>query len=107
MTQIIDTSSDQAQARTTALQRTGINLYRYDTYASTKSDNLTVYKFWITRKDERIKERLQEIMTLTTLNQCAPDRAPLDIPLRQRLTLPRDWSDFLAHEYMSREQDSC
>ena len=80
-----NTSSDLARAPTTALQRIGINLYRYVMSASTSSDNSMVYNFWITRKDERKKERLQEIMTATALNQRAPNRAPLDILLSQRL----------------------
>ena len=41
--------------------------------------------FWITKKDERKKERARDIMTPTTLNRHALDCAPLDIPLPQRL----------------------
>ena len=41
--------------------------------------------FWITRKDERKKERARDIMTPTALNWRALNCAPLDILLHQRL----------------------
>ena len=45
MHSLTDTSSALARAPITALQHTGINLYRHTTHASTSSDNPILFEF--------------------------------------------------------------
>ena len=85
MHNLTDTSLVRAWARTTALQRIGINLYRYVTQASADSDNSILFEFLDYEKRRARKKLSRDIITPTALNRCALDCAPLDIPLSQRL----------------------
>ena len=58
MHNLTDTSLVRARARTTALQRIGINLYRYTTQASTStsSDNLILFEL-LDYEKRRVQKR--------------------------------------------------